>query len=227
MLWTFCPPTIWANSLEFSGDHLRFSTDNMYRACELKDQTYKKTRTLHFSEFLDAPEPTQNSETQKKETPRLRDLFRKVLAKSCLRPCCTSQKPTLSFLSLFFWNSLFFFPCKDFPCFFWGVFPFFSRDCFKGSVGIENPSFLVVFLAVFKKNKERKDRAREIVEQFRKTKKNLFRWTFVCFISGGNFRVDFPALIIERVKLPETSRNLLRLLRTSTEVPWPILTIMC
>ena len=22
----------------------------MYRACELKDQTYKKTRTLHFSE---------------------------------------------------------------------------------------------------------------------------------------------------------------------------------
>ena len=23
----------------------------MYRACELKDQTYKKTRTLHFSEF--------------------------------------------------------------------------------------------------------------------------------------------------------------------------------
>ena len=23
----------------------------MYRACELKDQTYKKTRTLHFSEW--------------------------------------------------------------------------------------------------------------------------------------------------------------------------------
>ena len=23
----------------------------MFRACELKDQTYKKTRTLHFSEF--------------------------------------------------------------------------------------------------------------------------------------------------------------------------------
>ena len=24
----------------------------MYRACELKDETYKKTRTLHFSEYL-------------------------------------------------------------------------------------------------------------------------------------------------------------------------------
>ena len=24
----------------------------MFRACELKDQTYKKTRTLHFSEKL-------------------------------------------------------------------------------------------------------------------------------------------------------------------------------
>ena len=24
----------------------------MHRACELKDQTYKKTRTLHFSEFV-------------------------------------------------------------------------------------------------------------------------------------------------------------------------------
>ena len=23
----------------------------MYRACELKDQTYKKTRTLHFSDL--------------------------------------------------------------------------------------------------------------------------------------------------------------------------------
>ena len=24
----------------------------MHRACELKDQTYKKTRTLHFSEYV-------------------------------------------------------------------------------------------------------------------------------------------------------------------------------
>ena len=50
MLWTFCPPTIWANSLEFSRNRLKLSADKMHRACELKDQTYKKTRTLHFSE---------------------------------------------------------------------------------------------------------------------------------------------------------------------------------
>ena len=50
MLWTFCPPTIWANSLEFSRNRLKLSADKMYRACELKDQTYKKTRTLHFSD---------------------------------------------------------------------------------------------------------------------------------------------------------------------------------
>ena len=39
---------------EFSGilyrNRLKLSADKMYRACELKDQTYKKTRTLHFSE---------------------------------------------------------------------------------------------------------------------------------------------------------------------------------
>ena len=28
----------------------------MYRACELKDQTYKKTRTLHFSELVQTSE---------------------------------------------------------------------------------------------------------------------------------------------------------------------------
>ena len=64
-------------------------------------------------------------------------------------------KKTLSFLSLFFWNSLFFFCCEDF-LFFLSVFPFFSRD-FRGSVGIKNPCFLVVFLAVFQK-KTRKGR---------------------------------------------------------------------
>ena len=40
-----------ANSLEFSRNPLKLSADNMYRACELKDQTCKKTRTLHFSEI--------------------------------------------------------------------------------------------------------------------------------------------------------------------------------
>ena len=44
---------------------------------------------------------------------------------------------TLSFLSLFFWNSLFFSPCEEFLVFL-SVFPFFSRD-FWGSVGIKNP----------------------------------------------------------------------------------------
>ena len=39
---------MWANSLEFSRNRLKLSADKMYRACELKDQTYKKTRTLHF-----------------------------------------------------------------------------------------------------------------------------------------------------------------------------------
>ena len=63
---------------------------------------------------------------------------------------------TLSFLSLFFWNSLFFFPCEDFLVFL-SIFAVFSRD-FRGLAGIKNPCFLVVFLAVFQKNKERKDR---------------------------------------------------------------------
>ena len=52
----FCPPTIWANSLEFSSNRLKLSADKMYRACELKDQTYKKTRTLHFSERFNSGE---------------------------------------------------------------------------------------------------------------------------------------------------------------------------
>ena len=57
MLWAFCP-TIWANSLEFSRHRLRLSADKMYRACELKDQTCKKTRTLHLSDTeLFAPPP--------------------------------------------------------------------------------------------------------------------------------------------------------------------------
>ena len=50
MLWVFCRAAIWANSLEFSRNRLKLSAEKMYRAYELKDQTYKKTRTLHFSE---------------------------------------------------------------------------------------------------------------------------------------------------------------------------------
>ena len=56
---------------------------------------------------------------------------------------------TLSFLSLFFWISLFFFPCEEFLVFL-SVFPFFSRD-FRGSVGIKNPCFFGGFPRVFQK----------------------------------------------------------------------------
>ena len=46
----------------------------------------------------------------------------------------------------------------------------FSRD-FGGSVGIKNPCFLVVFLALFfPKNKERKDRVRREREREREPK---------------------------------------------------------
>ena len=60
-----------------------------------------------------------------------------------------SYRITLSFLSLFFWNSLFFlsFFSRN-SLFFLSVFPFFSRD-FRGSVGIKNPCVLVVFPAFF------------------------------------------------------------------------------
>ena len=65
---------------------------------------------------------------------------------------------TLSFLSLFFWNSLVFSACEEFLVF-TSVLPFFSRD-FRGSVGIKNPCFFGGFpcLSPKKKNKERKDR---------------------------------------------------------------------
>ena len=62
---------------------------------------------------------------------------------------------SLSFLSLFFWNSLFF-PLRGIPCFL-SVFPFFSRD-FRGSAGIKNPCFFGEFPGNCPKNKERKDR---------------------------------------------------------------------
>ena len=39
------------NSLEIAYISLKLSADKMYRACELKDQTYNKTRTLDFLRF--------------------------------------------------------------------------------------------------------------------------------------------------------------------------------
>ena len=68
------------------------------------------------------------------------------------------QFPVLPFLVFF--EFLVFLPGEDFLVFL-SVFPFFSRD-FRGSAGIKKSLFfLVVFLAVFQKNKERKDRVWE------------------------------------------------------------------
>ena len=63
---------------------------------------------------------------------------------------------SLSFLSLFVWNSLFFFPCEEFLVFS-SVFPFFSLD-FRGSVGIKDPGFFGGFSCLFSKKKTRKGR---------------------------------------------------------------------
>ena len=51
MLSTFCPPTIRATSLRFCRTRPELSVDNMYRACESKDQTLKQIRTLHSSDM--------------------------------------------------------------------------------------------------------------------------------------------------------------------------------
>ena len=52
MLSTFCPPTI-LNDHNRNPEKLpKSSADKVDRACEQKDQTLKKIRTLHFREFL-------------------------------------------------------------------------------------------------------------------------------------------------------------------------------
>ena len=53
MLCALCPPTIWATSLEFCRDRPEPFADNMCRACESKDQTLKKIRTLHSTDKKD------------------------------------------------------------------------------------------------------------------------------------------------------------------------------
>ena len=52
MLCTFCPLTILGDCWRIPENSPKSSADKMFRACELKDQTYKKTRTLHFSDKL-------------------------------------------------------------------------------------------------------------------------------------------------------------------------------
>ena len=78
-----------------------------------------------------------------------------VLLSCSLFQCgCPVHNPVLPFLV--FLEFLVFSPARN-SLFFSSVFPFFSRD-FRGSVGIKNPCFLVVFRAFFQKTKERKDR---------------------------------------------------------------------
>ena len=91
------------------------------------------------------------------------------------RECPESVLDTLPCPSFpcFFWNSLFFFPSKDFLVFL-NVFPFFSRD-FRGSVGIKNPCFFGGFPCLFQKNKERKDRVLTLQEHSRDTSLTLGR----------------------------------------------------
>ena len=75
--------------------------------------------------------------------------------KLALPPSPRTPNPVLPFLV--FLEFLVFFCLARISLFFLSVFPFFSRD-FRGSAGIKILVFLVVFLAVFQKNKERKDR---------------------------------------------------------------------
>ena len=84
--------------------------------------------------------------------------------------------PVLPFLV--FWDFLVFLPCEDFLVFF-ERFSLLFRD-FRRSVGIKNPCFLVVFLAFFQKNKERKDRV---------CRKLPFARNFPQ--RGRNFRISF------------------------------------
>ena len=51
MLCTFCPLTIVGDFYRILENSPKSSADKMFGACELKDQTYEKTRTLHFSEI--------------------------------------------------------------------------------------------------------------------------------------------------------------------------------
>ena len=59
------------------------------------------------------------------------------------------------------------------------VFPFFCGD-FRGSVGIQNPCFLVVFLAFFQQKKERIEGwGLPFVQMALQTEKNYFRINYV------------------------------------------------
>ena len=52
MLCTGCPPTILGGLYRIPEKSPKSSTDKMNRACELKDQTLKKIRTLHLPDLV-------------------------------------------------------------------------------------------------------------------------------------------------------------------------------
>ena len=79
----------------------------------------------------------------------------KLFAQTVSANCFFIWVGALSFLSLFFWNSLFFSPARN-SLFFLIVFLSFSRD-FRGSVGIKNPCFFGGFLCLFPKKKQGKE----------------------------------------------------------------------
>ena len=72
-----------------------------------------------------------------------------------------SPDPDLPFLAFLEFLALFL--SKEFLAFF-SVSPFFLRD-FRGSLGMKNPWFCVVFLAVFQKSKERTIRGDQLFGQ--------------------------------------------------------------
>ena len=47
----FCPPTILGDFYRAPEESPKSSADKMNRACESKDQTLEKIRTLHFPDF--------------------------------------------------------------------------------------------------------------------------------------------------------------------------------
>ena len=106
----------------------------------------------------------------------------------------------------FFLEFLVFCACEEF-LFFSSVFPFFSGD-FRGSVGITNPCFWVVFLAFFPK-KTRKGRTRFLgilmLAQSRKKAENDKIKKGTTNLLRIFFRRKFSGLLLYRVHTPRWS----------------------
>ena len=108
---------------------------------------------------------------------------------------------TLSFLSLFFGNSLFFSSVRN-SLFFCAFFP-----SFPGILGFgrdKKSLFWWVFLAIFPKNKERKDRVLVIIQ---KNSRRLWwsQWRKSTSVPEGE--ADLPAAIFLAGKCPNLGRD--------------------